>query len=271
MKERIIAVNSNCYHGYSLEDAIRGIAQAGFHAIELTATKGWTEHVMPSMSFHQLLSVQRLLKENGLAVIGLSGHCNLQDEERLPDFIENIRLAHFFGARYIVSSIGEAHLKDRMESGDETLVSHIRSLLPLLEETGMVLVLETHGKEGTGMAVDKIVRKVASPLVGINYDTANVIFYGGVKDIDDLRSCARDVKYLHIKDKAGKSDEWDFPALGNGYVPFPTIFSLLDETGNDAPLSLEIEFTKDGAGSLEKVDRAVRESAIYLQKLGYTL
>ena len=45
---RIIAVNSNCYHGYSIEQAIDGIAAAGFRYIELTATKGWTEHVFPT-------------------------------------------------------------------------------------------------------------------------------------------------------------------------------------------------------------------------------
>ena len=38
MKKRIIAVNSNCYHGYSLEDAVAGIRAAGFKYIELTAT-----------------------------------------------------------------------------------------------------------------------------------------------------------------------------------------------------------------------------------------
>lgn len=42
--KRIIAVNSNCYHGYTIEEAIAGIREAGFHYIELTATKGWTEH-----------------------------------------------------------------------------------------------------------------------------------------------------------------------------------------------------------------------------------
>ena len=42
MKERIIAVNSNCYHGYSIEEAIAGIKAAGFRYIELTATKGWS-------------------------------------------------------------------------------------------------------------------------------------------------------------------------------------------------------------------------------------
>ena len=39
-RKRIVGVNSNCYHGYSIEDAIKGAAEAGFHYMELTATKG---------------------------------------------------------------------------------------------------------------------------------------------------------------------------------------------------------------------------------------
>lgn len=44
----------------------------------------------------------------------MSGHCNLMDPERIPDFEKNIRLAAFFGCQYIVSSIGEAHLAIRL-------------------------------------------------------------------------------------------------------------------------------------------------------------
>ncbi len=40
MMPRIIGVNSNCYHGYSIDEALEGIAAAGFHYVELTATKG---------------------------------------------------------------------------------------------------------------------------------------------------------------------------------------------------------------------------------------
>ena len=105
MKNRIIAVNSNCYHGYSIEDAIAGIQAAGFKYIELTATKGWTEHVFPDQSFERLLEVKDLLDEAGLIPFAMSGHTNLMDTERIPDFVKNIRLAHFFGAKYIVSSI----------------------------------------------------------------------------------------------------------------------------------------------------------------------
>ena len=116
MTKRIIGVNSNCYHGYSIEDALEGIAAAGFHYVELTATKGWTEHVFPNQSFEKLCAVKDKMEQLGLVPFSMSGHCNLMDTQRLPDFVMNMRLAHFFGCEYIVSSIGEAHLKDNAKN-----------------------------------------------------------------------------------------------------------------------------------------------------------
>jgi len=77
--EQIIAINSNTYHGFSLEDAVRGIADAGFRYIELTATKGWTEHVFPDQSLRRLLRVQDMLADAGLTPFAMSGHTNLTD------------------------------------------------------------------------------------------------------------------------------------------------------------------------------------------------
>ena len=105
MKKRIIAINSNCYHGYSIEGAIAGTKAAGFHYIELTATKGWTEHVFPDQSFARLLEVKDALDAAGIIPFAMSGHTNLMDTERIEDFVRNIRMAHFFGCDYIVSSI----------------------------------------------------------------------------------------------------------------------------------------------------------------------
>ena len=37
--------HSNSYHTYSLEEALEGIAAAGYKFVELSAVRGWTEHV----------------------------------------------------------------------------------------------------------------------------------------------------------------------------------------------------------------------------------
>lgn len=270
--ERIIAVNSNCYHGFSIEEAIRGIRAAGFRYIELTATKGWTEHVFPNMPFERLLAVEDELEAAGLTPFAMSGHCNLMDTARIDDFVKNMRLAAFFGCRYIVSSIGEAHLKDNATADNASVAEHLRALLPMLEKYGLTLVLETHGKDhGTGAVLAQIVALVNSPRVKINYDTANVIFYGNVDPCEDLAACVSDVAYLHLKDKAGERTAWDFPALGKGYVDFPKLFGVLDKADNQSPFSIEIEFTQAGPKNLAEVDQAVKDSADYLRRQGFAL
>jgi sugar phosphate isomerase/epimerase len=41
----ILAGHTNSYHTYGLDEALEGIAQAGFKYVELSAVRGWTEHV----------------------------------------------------------------------------------------------------------------------------------------------------------------------------------------------------------------------------------
>ena len=271
MKKRIIAVNSNCYHGFSIEEAIAGTRAAGFHYIELTATKGWTEHVFPDQSFARLLEVQRLLEKNELIPFAMSGHTNLMDPEREQDFRNNIRLAKFFGAEYIVSSIGEAHLKDNTVASNEVTAERIRNLVPELEKQDMKLVLEVHGDHGTGAILKEICGLVGSDRVLVNYDTANAIFYGDVDVPQDFRDCIDKIGYVHLKDKAGGKKEWNFPALGKGYMPFPDLFRMMDEADNLSPYSIEIEFTQAGPKDLDEVNRAVQDSADYLRDQGFEL
>lgn len=266
--ERIIAVNSNCYHKYSIEAAIDGIRDAGFRFIELTATKGWTEHVFPTMRFADLCAVREKLRDSGITPFALSGHANLMDRARIGDFLNNIRLAAFFSCDYIVSSIGEAHLEDMATANDEEIAEHVRALQPHLDEYDLTLVLENHGEHGTGRRMKSIVDLISSPRVLINYDTANAIFYGDVDLAEDIGACIDKIGFMHIKDKAGGRQEWNFPALGTGYVDFPMIFDKLKEAGNNCPLSIEIEFLPEGSRDLAEVNEAVCASFRYLESIG---
>lgn len=267
MSKHRIFVNSNTYHGYPLDEAIDSISKAGFNAIELTATKGWTEHVFPSMSFSELVRIKRKLKESNLEVIAMSGHANLMDQNRLPDFIENMYLAKFFDSQFIVSSIGEAHLEDKEHLGEDELVTNIHSLIPILEETGLTLVLEVHGKDhGSGKIINSIVKKVNHPQVKIAYDTANALFYGDVNLVEDIEASMDNIAYMHLKDKAGERTEWNFPAIGQGDINFDEIFDLFDKHENYVPMSIEIEFTDKGPKDFEEVETAVIDSYNYLKE-----
>ena len=206
---------------------------------------------------------------NGLIPFAMSGHTNLMDTARIGDFVDNIRLAHFFGCEYIVSSIGEAHLEDKAVAPNEVVAEHIKGIVPYLEKYDMKLVLEIHGDHGTGAILKDICNLVGSERVLINYDTANAIFYGDVDVPKDLAGCLDKVGYVHLKEKAGGRQEWNFPALGKGYVDFPEIFKMMDEADNLSPYSIEIEFTQSGAKDLEEINRAVMDSAAYLREQGF--
>lgn len=273
--KHVLAVSTNTYHGFSLEEALKGISAAGFKSVELTAVMGWTEHVTASMSDKELDAVKEMLKKYDLSVIGLSGHANLMDEKRLADFRANMEMAAKFGAKFIITSTGEAHDHSDEAASEDGLVENLKSLIPDCERLGLTMVLETHGEYGLGVDLKRVVDAVGSKYLKVNYDTANVLFYGKKNPEDDIKECADAVGYVHLKDKGGKADEWDFPAPGKGWLKLEETLRYLDSQGFDGPISVEIEFTQEFTmnekkpGDLEIVDNAVKDAYAYFKKLGY--
>lgn len=273
--KHIVCVSTNTYHGFTLEEALKGISAAGFKYVELTAVAGWTEHVKSSMSDAELNDVRALLEKYDLKVIGLSGHCNLMDAQRLEDFSANIELAANLGCKFIISSTGEAHNSTQENTQDALLVENLKKVLPLCEKLNVKLVLETHGEHGTGAQLSRIVKMVDSKFLGINYDTANVVFYGKKMPQDDIKDCAKEVAYVHLKDKGGEADVWDFPAPGKGWLRLQETLQYLDKEGFDGPISTEIEFTQEFTmrdkkpEDLPVVDAAVKDAYEFYKKHGY--
>ena len=75
--------HTNSYHTYSLEEALEGIAAAGFRFVELSAVGGWTEHVPLAADGVTLGKIQRMLNKLGLIPVSLSGHSDLTTQAGL--------------------------------------------------------------------------------------------------------------------------------------------------------------------------------------------
>lgn len=273
--KNIFAGHANSYHGFDFEQTLDGISKAGFKYIELAAVLNWTEHVMAFMSDEVLAEKRKLMEKYGISAIGLSGHCNLMEEQRLADFEQNIELASKMGCQYIITSTGEAHFGKDEAFADDVLANNIKRLLPTLEKFNQKLVLELHGIYSTGEAMSRVVRKVDSPLVGINYDTANVLFYGDKLPTDDIKCCVDLVQYVHLKDKVGGKGVWNFPGTGNGELPLKEFMEYMDDHNFTGPYSIEIEFTedfcmrdKDQPGDIDIANKEMADSYRYLKSLG---
>ncbi|MER3487774.1 MAG: hypothetical protein C4307_03090, partial [Chloroflexota bacterium] len=72
--DNLLAGHTNTYHTYGLEEALAGIAEAGFRYVELSAVPGWTEHVDLDADPAEL---RRKLDHYGLAPASLSAHSDL--------------------------------------------------------------------------------------------------------------------------------------------------------------------------------------------------
>jgi sugar phosphate isomerase/epimerase len=117
--------------------------------------------------------------------------------------------------------------------------SFLHRLAPVLRHAGVHLNLETH-EEITSFEVVRLVEEVGPDVLGITFDTANVL----VRGEDPVAAAARVAPYVrstHIRDAAlGFSAEGISRFLvpvGEGVIDWQSILSRLDQSG--AMLSIE--------------------------------
>lgn len=259
---------TNSYHTYSLDEALAGIARAGFKTVELTSVPGWTEHVRRDAKEEELAHVKDLLHKYGLTAVSLAGHSDLVSDNGVAEFRKALNIARKLGISYVTTSTGghDASSGGSLENQRNKFMRNIRPLADEAAEMGITICLETHGGLlATGVIAKKLIEDIGKPNIGINYDPGNVIFYGGVRPEEDIMHSADAVKHMHCKDQIGGKGVWNFPAAGTGEVDFASIFKALDGVGFDGPVSCEIEFTGEPWPPLEDVDAAMAQSYAYVR------
>ncbi len=269
-----VAVHSNCFHGFAVEDALEQIALAGFQYVELSAVRAWTEHVMPDMGEERIDDLKCMMINLGLSCPILSGHCDLMQTERVQDFKRNIALARDLGCEYIVSSVGEAHYGQKEGRDAKTLAGNLRMLAPFLQAANLQMGIENHGEYGSGEKLMPLLDLAGVPGIGITYDTANAVYFGRRAPETDILCCSNRIRTVHLKDKRGPDYIGIYPALGQGNLKLRQIVETLLSNGYTGPFSVEIEFDADFAlrnktrDDLKTVGRALKDSRLFLQSVG---
>ncbi len=262
MADRLCGL-TNTYHSYSLEDALAGIAAAGFTSVELTSVPGWTEHVRRNADDEEIARIKDLLAQYKLTPLSLAGHSDLVTDAGVVEFRKALAIAKKMGINYVTTSTGghDASSAGSLDEQRQAFLSRIRPLADEAAADGITICLETHGGLlANGKIAGDLVRLIGKPNVGINYDPGNVIFYGATRPETDIVDAAPLVKHMHCKDQIGGPGTWNFPAVGTGEVDFKPIFAALDAVGFNGPVSIEIEFQGEPWPSLADVNKAVADS-----------
>ena len=258
-----LAGHTNSYHTYSFDEALAGIAEAGYRGVELSAVPGWTEHVDLDDAPD---AVRAKLGEYGLEAVSLSGHSDLTTKEGLAHGVKAVRWAGAYGLPVVNSAIG-GHWSEEEDQG--AFMENIGELADAARAAGVVVALEIHGDiMASGAVTLPLMEAIGRDEIRVNYDTANCEFYGDVAAADDIPPIAPYLAHVHLKDKSGGARVWDFPAPGEGHVDFERVLAVLRDAGYDGPYSVEVEFTGEPWPPLAEVTRAMGSAYRYLSGLG---
>lgn len=258
-----LAGHTNSYHTYSHDEALAGIAAAGYRYVELSAVPGWTEHVDLSTPPE---ATREKLESYGLEAVSLSGHSDLTTADGLAHGIAAVNWAAAYGLTIVNSAVGGHQSADENESA---FLENVGALADAADAAGVVVALEIHGDIMASSDVTiPLIEKIGRDSIKVNYDTANVEYYSGEKAVDDLPKITSHLAHFHIKETTGGKGNWNFPALGDGTVDFARVLEILDAAGYAGPISVEIEFEGEPWPPLEEVTEAMRRSREHLRSLG---
>ncbi len=262
MRNRL-AGHSNTYHTYDFDQAMTGIVEAGYDAVELSAVLGWTEHV--DLDAPQSELRQRLV-DYGLDLTVLSAHSDLTTPEGVDLGIKAVRWCADYGIPVMNTAIGGHSSQDENQ---ESFLVGITRLAAAADDAGVDVALEIHGDiMATGAKTLPLLERIGHPRIRVAYDTANCEFYGDTAAVDDIALMLPYLSNVHLKDKVGGAGVWDFPGPGAGHVDFAGILQVLEAGGYSGPCSVEIEFQGEPWPPLEEVTAAMANSRSHLSELG---
>jgi L-ribulose-5-phosphate 3-epimerase len=270
----VLAASPFCFFGFDPFVAYRCLAQAGIGRVEVPAFParqairwGLTTFAPELMDDADVAALKGHLAELGLEPVTVAALCDVLDAGDAAALRRRVDFAAGLGASTVIADAGE---RIAAVDGWSRAIANVRELGRYAAGAGVQIALETHeGATRTGRIARRLLEEIDHPAVGLNYDTANIVYYNA--DVDpalDIREVAEWVRHVHLKDTAGGQGEWQFCALGQGRVDFPAIVAALRSVGFRGTYSLEIE-GREGE-DLNRADHLarVRQSVEYLRQIG---
>ena len=230
-----------CFKPYTLEEALRGLSEAGFENVEIGAVKGFLEHLDPDrLGPAEIDETRKLLDRLGLRCVSLSGHAPLHLDEGLRRLRAVLAAAKALDVLVLNTFTGDAETAEEVER----FKANVRMIADEAEATGIRLCLETDSNLlPTAEIGMRLLDEIGHDWIQINYDPGNVVYYVGASPEIDIRNGLGRYGHIHLKDQRGGKGALDFPVLGEGELDLGSILRDVAGSGFSGPVSMEIEFT----------------------------
>lgn len=252
---------------FPIDQALEGLAEAGYHACEIGAVKGWFEHIDPdTVTDAEITRIRHKLRDLGLTPVSLSGHAQLQTAEGAARFSRAIDIAAALNMQIVNTYTGDATTDDERDA----YFRNVAALCDRAASLGLKIGMETDSNmlptAELGLAIlDRIDRP---EVLGFNYDPGNVVYYTGADPMTDVQFALPRLVHFHFKDKIGGKGVFNFPPPGDGELDMVGLLAILREAGYTGPISAEVEFDEHGWPDLAACRAAAHRSVENLRGMG---
>ena len=253
------SLGTNLFKGYSLEEALDLVKEAKFEYAELSSIVNMCEHIDPKLITGEYAAqVKEMLDQRGLKCHAVSGHVDLTEDEQFRDFLKKIEFSGLIGAKIINTNSGPASRLDIFKK-------NMTRIIAMAEKWNVVIGLESHGDIiSTARESMDIFRYFNHPLVRLNYDTGNTLFYenGQVSIQEDIKYGLEFLEHIHLKDIVISGQNVSYCPIGDGDVNFPAVFDVLKQLNKPIPCGLEIPVHVKGVlGAIRPTDTPMPKTA----------
>jgi sugar phosphate isomerase/epimerase len=227
---------------FSFDRAIDTAAEIGFSAVELACVK---PHFDLDWARRRPETAAERIRHAGLTVSALSLFNSFTDRESLDTQISDaevfVRLAPLFGTRVVKLTPGPPSSAEAGQEHWRCLEDALARLAAVARETGVRLAVETHMRQLTDTLTGsrRLLDMTPADTIGLTVDFCNLAFAG--EDLAGAVPALQDRMFnAHVKngyvDAAGG---WQFQALNEGLVDYPSVLGMLRDLGYDGYLAIE--------------------------------
>ena len=171
-----------------------------------------------------------LLARMHLTIPCLSSGCVHKDTENWPATREEIgdyiRLAARLGSSYI-RLLADRNADREGEVDDEVVLAHLKEVLPLAEEKGVMLLLETNGVYADTARLRDLLVRAESDSVGALWDMHHPYRFAGESPELTVQNLGVYIKYTHIKDSVMENGKVSYRLMGEGDLPVDAMMRAL--------------------------------------------
>lgn len=274
-----LAFSSNAYMNYSIEEAIRRVAEIGYQGIELMADvpHAWPRGLLPE----RREEIRRCIEDHGLTISNVNAFMmNAIGDPRScywhPGWIDPdphyrtirrkhtkkaLKLAYDLGAPHITTEPGgQVAQGQSVEEATRIFYDEFMPCVEVAEQLGVGLLIEPEPE----LLIERFdqylafMERIDSKLVGLNFDIGHA--YCVNEDPQDwVAKMANHTVHYHLEDIAATRMHAHL-IPGHGAIDFDTTLQEIAATGYDGWLTVELY------PYIDSPDDAARESKDYLNK-----